>query len=125
MFHGFKGLNNLAPSSESKSFDEPNVIGYTLNEAQFEEKINSQWKIEYDVFQYASIVLSFNASKDIQKERIELSEIRISFDYSRQSGINETQEISLFLSNKSNNEQVALSKCLDYKEKMEKSNNTK
>ena len=47
-----------------EKFNEPNSVGFTLTEAQFQEIINDKLKLQYNKFENASIVLNFNDSID-------------------------------------------------------------
>ncbi|MEH7243555.1 DUF3952 domain-containing protein, partial [Bacillus sp. JJ269] len=62
IFNRLQGVGNLKLKSDGnrKKFNEPNSVGFTLTEAQFQEIINDKLKLQYNKFENASIVLNFN-----------------------------------------------------------------
>ena len=47
----------------SKKFDQPNTVGYSLTESEFQSIINDKLKIQYDEYGGATIVLHLESKK--------------------------------------------------------------
>ncbi|MCC4014509.1 DUF3952 domain-containing protein, partial [Bacillus thuringiensis] len=80
IFNRLQGVGNLKLKADGnrKKFNEPNSVGFTLTEAQFQEIINDKLKLQYNKFENASIVLNFNDSIDNEKHPIQITELTIS-----------------------------------------------
>ncbi|GGE55268.1 hypothetical protein JOC93_000199 [Priestia taiwanensis] len=73
----FSGLEDLKPKNDKVKYNEPNRIGYTLSETEFNNILNDNLKLTYDKFDSASITVGFNKSKDTDDKEMLIEEINI------------------------------------------------
>lgn len=86
-----QGIKDLKPSEDTKGFDEPNIVSYSLTESQFQQVLNDKLKLEYDEFIGSSIGLHFNAIKDSKKGSMGLLEIRIAVSVKKENVLKQQQ----------------------------------
>ncbi|MBG9596340.1 DUF3952 domain-containing protein [Bacillus mycoides] len=98
-----QGIKDLKPSEDTKGFDEPNIVSYSLTESQFQQVLNDKLKLEYDEFIGSSIGLHFNAIKDSKKGSMGLLEIRIAVSVKKENVLKQQQIFVSFNDKKSNN----------------------
>ncbi|EOO22779.1 hypothetical protein IGA_00227 [Bacillus cereus HuA3-9] len=74
IFNRLQGVGSLQlkVDGDKKKFNEPNTLGFTLTESQFQEIINDKLNLQYDSFETASIVFNFNDSKDTKQHQLYL-----------------------------------------------------
>ncbi|MED2487239.1 hypothetical protein CN977_26810 [Bacillus thuringiensis] len=113
IFNRLQGVGNLKLKADGnrKKFNEPNSVGFTLTEAQFQEIINDKLKLQYNKFENASIVLNFNDSIDNEKHPMQITELTISIDYEKKNDegkmLTHSQQIYVYFSSKKDNNQEA------------------
>ncbi|MCU5377347.1 DUF3952 domain-containing protein [Bacillus cereus] len=120
--HGV-GKLQLKTGGNRKKLNEPNSVGFTLTEAQFQEIINDKLKLQYDKFGNTSIVLNFNDSIDNEKHPMQITELTISIDYEKKNDegkmLTHSQQIYVYFSSKKDNNQEATKEYINYKKKYE------
>ncbi|OLR81354.1 hypothetical protein BTO25_10065 [Bacillus sp. MB366] len=120
IFNRLQGVGNLKLKADGnrKKFNEPNSVGFTLTEAQFQEIINDKLKLQYNKFENASIVLSFNDSIDNEKHPMQITELTISIDYEKKNDegkmLTHSQQIYVYFSSKKDNNQEAKKEFVNY-----------
>ncbi|EJS02789.1 hypothetical protein IKM_03417 [Bacillus mycoides] len=125
IFNRLQGVGDLKlkAGGNRKKINEPNSVGFTLTEAQFQEIINDKLKLQYDKFENASIVLNFNDSIDNEKHPMQITELTISIDYKRQNDegkmLTHSQQIYVYFSSEKDNNQEATKEYVNYKKKYE------
>ncbi|WP_033713452.1 DUF3952 domain-containing protein [Bacillus mycoides] len=125
IFNRLQGVGDLKlkAGGNRKKINEPNSVGFTLTEAQFQEIINDKLKLQYNKFENASIVLNFNDSIDNEKHPMQITELTISIDYKRQNDegkmLTHSQQIYVYFSSKKDNNQEAKKEFVNYKKKYE------
>ncbi|MED1116659.1 DUF3952 domain-containing protein [Bacillus paramycoides] len=112
-----KGIGKLKmkPGDDTKKFDQPNTVGYSLTESEFQSIINDKLKIQYDEYDGATIVLHLDAAKN-PKQILELS---IDVDYKKKNEEGKVVEYMLqihtYFNRKQDNNQDAKKEYVDYK----------
>ncbi|MCZ6944740.1 DUF3952 domain-containing protein [Bacillus mycoides] len=125
IFNRLQGVGDLKlkAGGNRKKINEPNSVGFTLTEAQFQEIINDKLKLQYNKFENASIVLNFNDSIDNEKHPMQITELTILIDYKRQNDegkmLTHSQQIYVYFSSKKDNNQEAKKEFVNYKKKYE------
>ncbi|WP_242263934.1 DUF3952 domain-containing protein [Bacillus cereus group sp. BfR-BA-01400] len=120
IFNRLQGVGNLKLKADGnrKKFNEPNSVGFTLTEAQFQEIINDKLKLQYNKFENASIVLNFNDSIDNEKHPMQITELTISIDYEKKNDegkmLTHSQQIYVYFSSKKDNNQEAKKEFVNY-----------
>ncbi|MCW1238744.1 MULTISPECIES: DUF3952 domain-containing protein [Bacillus] len=120
IFNRLQGVGNLKLKADGnrKKFNEPNSVGFTLTEAQFQEIINDKFKLQYNKFENASIVLNFNDSIDNEKHPMQITELTISIDYEKKNDegkmLTHSQQIYVYFSSKKDNNQEAKKEFVNY-----------
>lgn len=120
IFNRLQGVGNLKLKADGnrKKFNEPNSVGFTLTEAQFQEIINDKLKFQYNKFENASIVLNFNDSIDNEKHPMQITELTISIDYEKKNDegkmLTHSQQIYVYFSSKKDNNQEAKKEFVNY-----------
>ncbi|PEP76559.1 DUF3952 domain-containing protein [Bacillus pseudomycoides] len=116
--HGV-GKLKMKPGDDKRGFDEPNLVGYELTEAEFQQMINDKLKLQYDEYGGASIVLNFDAAKDSKEKPMELSELSISVDYKKKNEegkvVTSILQINTYFAGRKYNNQDALKDYEKYK----------
>ncbi|QPW51466.1 DUF3952 domain-containing protein [Bacillus thuringiensis] len=125
IFNRLQGVGNLKLKADGnrKKFNEPNSVGFTLTEAQFQEIINDKLKLQYNKFENASIVLNFNDSIDNEKHPMQITELTISIEYEKKNDegkmLTHSQQIYVYFSSEKDNNQEATKEYVDCKKKYE------
>ncbi|QWH06205.1 DUF3952 domain-containing protein [Bacillus mycoides] len=125
IFNRLQGVGDLKlkAGGNRKKINEPNSVGFTLTEAQFQEIINDKLKLQYDKFENASIVLNFNDSIDNEKHPMQITELTISIDYKRQNDegkmLTHSQQIYVYFNSEKDNNQEATKEYVNCKKKYE------
>ncbi|MDA1619429.1 DUF3952 domain-containing protein [Bacillus cereus group sp. TH204-1LC] len=120
IFNRLQGVGNLKLKADGnrKKINEPNSVGFTLTEAQFQEIINDKLKLQYNKFENASIVLNFNDSIDNEKHPMQITELTISIDYEKKNDegkmLTHSQQIYVYFSSKKDNNQEAKKEFVNY-----------
>ncbi len=126
--HGV-GKLQLKTGGNRKKLNEPNSVGFTLTEAQFQEIINDKLKLQYDKFGNTSIVLNFNDSIDNEKHPMQITELIISIDYEKKNDegkmLTHSQQIYVYFSSKKDNTETAKDKYKEYKKEFSSIGNKK
>ncbi|OOR12044.1 DUF3952 domain-containing protein [Bacillus mycoides] len=126
--HGV-GKLQLKTGGNRKKLNEPNSVGFTLTEAQFQEIINDKLKLQYDKFGNTSIVLNFNDSIDNEKHPMQITELTISIDYEKKNDegkmLTHSQQIYVYFSSKKDNTETAKDKYKEYKKEFSSIGNKK
>ncbi|WP_369899952.1 DUF3952 domain-containing protein [Bacillus manliponensis] len=78
-----QGIGKLTPNEDTKKGSEPNSVGYSLTEEQFQKLFNGTWNIKYDEFKSANIVLVFDSAKDHGESSMNFAEIRLVLRFKR------------------------------------------
>ncbi|MFD0770370.1 DUF3952 domain-containing protein [Bacillus sp. CGMCC 1.60114] len=112
-----KGIGKLKmkPGDDTKKFDQPNTVGYSLTESEFQNIINDKLKIQYDQYDGSTIVIHFDSAKG----PMQILEVSINIDYKKKNEEGKLVEYALqihtyFNSQKGNN-QDAKKEYVDYK----------
>ncbi|PJN52119.1 DUF3952 domain-containing protein [Bacillus mycoides] len=117
-----KGIGKLKmkPGNDIKKFDQPNTVGYSLTESEFQSIINDKLKIQYDEYRGATIVLHLDGAKN-PKQILELS---IYVDYKKKNDegnlLKYALQISTYFNRKQDNNQDAKKEYVDYKAQFKK-----
>lgn len=125
IFNRLQGVGNLKLKADGnrKKFNEPNSVGFTLTEAQFQEIINDKLKLQYNKFENASIVLNFNDSIDNEKHPMQITELTISIEYEKKNDegkmLTHSQQIYVYFSSEKDNNQEATKEYVNCKKKYE------
>ncbi|EJR31706.1 hypothetical protein IIG_02791 [Bacillus cereus VD048] len=125
IFNRLQGVGSLQlkVDGDKKKFNEPNTLGFTLTESQFQEIINDKLNLQYDSFETASIVFNFNDSKDTKQHPMQIIQLIISIVYEKKNSegklLTHTQQISVNFSSKKDNDQEAKQDYVNYKKKYE------
>ncbi|MGG0650951.1 DUF3952 domain-containing protein [Bacillus mycoides] len=112
-----KGIGKLKmkPGNDIKKFDQPNTVGYSLTESEFQSIINDKLKIQYDEYSGATIVLHLDAAKN-PKQILELS---IDVDYKKKNDegnlVKYALQIHTYFNSQKGNNQDAKKEYVDYK----------
>ncbi len=120
--HGV-GKLKMKPGDDKRGFDEPNLVGYELTEAEFQQMINDKLKLQYDEYGGASIVLNFDAAKDSKEKPMELSELSVSVNYKKKNEegkvVTSILQINTYFAGRKYNNQDALKDYEKYKKQYE------
>ncbi|EEL96163.1 hypothetical protein bmyco0001_54340 [Bacillus mycoides DSM 2048] len=117
-----KGIGKLKmkPGNDIKKFDQPNTVGYSLTESEFQSIINDKLKIQYDEYSGATIVLHLDGAKN-PKQILELS---IYVDYKKKNDegnlLKYALQIHTYFNRKQDNNQDAKKEYVDYKAQYKK-----
>ncbi|EJS45725.1 hypothetical protein ICG_05960 [Bacillus cereus BAG1X1-3] len=117
-----KGIGKLKmkPGNDIKKFDQPNTVGYSLTESEFQSIINDKLKIQYDEYSRATIVLHLDGAKN-PKQILELS---IYVDYKKKNDegnlLKYALQISTYFNRKEGNNKDAKKEYVDYKAQYKK-----
>ncbi|HHY2676512.1 DUF3952 domain-containing protein [Bacillus toyonensis] len=120
LFNRLQGVGSLQLKIDGnkKKFNEPNTVGFTLTESQFQEIINDKLNLQYDSFETASIVFNFNDSKDTKQHPMQIIQLIISIVYEKKNSegklLTHTQQISVNFSSKKDNDQEAKQDYVNY-----------
>ena len=120
IFNRLQGVGNLQLKVEGdkKNFNEPNTVGFTLTESQFQEIINDKLNLQYDSFEKASIAFNFNDSKDTKQHPMQIIQLTILIVYETKNSegklLTHTQQISVNFSSKKDNDQEAKQDYVKY-----------
>ncbi len=120
IFNRLQGVGSLQlkVDGNKKKFNEPNIVGFTLTESQFQEIINDKLNLQYDSFETASIVFNFNDSKDTKQHPMQIIQLIISIVYEKKNSegklLTHTQQISVNFSSKKDNDQEAKQDYMNY-----------
>ncbi|PEM35053.1 hypothetical protein COE80_16895 [Bacillus pseudomycoides] len=115
--HGV-GKLKMKPGDDKRGFDEPNLVGYELTEAEFQQMINDKLKLQYDEYGGASIVLNFDAAKNSKGKPMELSELSVSVNYKKKNEegkvVTNILQIRVYFAGKKYNDPKALKDYGEY-----------
>ncbi|KWU65408.1 hypothetical protein AWW70_10595 [Bacillus mycoides] len=120
IFNRLQGIGNLQLKvrRDKKKFNEPNTVGFTLTESQFQEIINDKLNLQYDSFEKASIAFNFNDSKDTKQHPMQIIQLTILIVYETKNSegklLTHTQQISVNFSSKKDNDQEAKQDYVKY-----------
>ncbi|WP_369899948.1 DUF3952 domain-containing protein [Bacillus manliponensis] len=116
-----QGIAELEPTNDTKGGSEPNTVGYTLTEAQFQEIVNAKLKIEYDEFKHATITLDFDSAKDSSTSPMELVKfgIMVSFNKKNEEGQSLYHQYQTYYSFNSKKDNEEAESKEDYKDNKE------
>ncbi|WP_088294002.1 DUF3952 domain-containing protein [Bacillus mycoides] len=120
IFNRLQGIGNLQLKvrRDKEKFNEPNTVGFTLTESQFQEIINDKLNLQYDSFEKASIAFNFNDSKDTKQHPMQIIQLTILIVYETKNSegklLTHTQQISVNFSSKKDNDQEAKQDYVKY-----------
>ncbi|EOV9525920.1 DUF3952 domain-containing protein [Bacillus cytotoxicus] len=117
-----KGIGKLKmkPGDDIKKFDQPNTVGYSLTESEFQSVINDKLKIQYDEYRGATIVLHLDAAKN----PMQILQVSIDVDYKKKNDegnlVRYALQIHTYFNGKQDNNQDAKKEYVDYKAQYKK-----
>ncbi|MGG3521355.1 DUF3952 domain-containing protein [Bacillus pseudomycoides] len=117
-----KGIGKLKmkPGDDIKKFDQPNTVGYSLTESEFQSIINDKLKIQYDEYRGATIVLYLDAAKN----PMQILQVSIDVDYKKKNDegnlVRYALQIHTYFNRKQDNDKDAKKEYIDYKAQYKK-----
>ncbi|EJR98176.1 hypothetical protein IKO_05487 [Bacillus cereus VDM034] len=111
-----KGIGKLKmkPGDDTKKFDQPKTVGYSLTESEFQNIINDKLKIQYDEYGGATIVLHLDSANG----PMQILEVSIVMNYKKNDEgklIEYLSQIHTYFESKKSNNQDAKKEYVDYK----------
>ncbi|PHC91956.1 hypothetical protein COF36_22705, partial [Bacillus pseudomycoides] len=116
-----KGIGKLKmkPGDDTKKFDQPNTVGYSLTESEFQNIINDKLNIQYDEYGGASIVLHLDSANG----PMQILEVSIVMNYKKNDErelIEYLSQIHTYFESEKSNNQDAKKEYVDYKAQYKK-----
>ncbi|MDR4189452.1 DUF3952 domain-containing protein [Bacillus pseudomycoides] len=117
-----KGIGKLKmkPGDDTKKFDQPKTVGYSLTESEFQSIINDKLKIQYDEYDGATIVLHLDAANG----PMQILQVSIVMNYKKKNDegklVKYTLQTHTYFNSKKDNEQDAKKEYVDYKAQYKK-----
>ncbi|HDR4571458.1 DUF3952 domain-containing protein [Bacillus cytotoxicus] len=116
-----KGIGKLKmkPGDNIKKFDQPNTVGYSLTESEFQTIINDKLNIEYDEYGRASIVIDLGSVNG----SMQILEVSVVMNYKKNEGGKLVQyilQMHTYFNSKKDNNQEAKKEYVNYQARYKK-----
>ncbi|EOV9525914.1 hypothetical protein ACN5TA_000840 [Bacillus cytotoxicus] len=117
-----KGIGKLKmkPGDDIKKFDQPNTVGYSLTESEFQTIVNDKLNIQYDEYDGATIVLHLGSANG----PMQILQVSIDIDYKKKNDEGKLVEyifqIKTYFNKKQDNNQDAKKEYVGYKAQYKK-----
>ncbi|WP_410982335.1 DUF3952 domain-containing protein [Bacillus cereus] len=108
------GKLKMKPGDDTKKFDQPNTVGYSLTESEFQNIINDKLNIQYDEYGGASIVLQLGSVNG----SMQILQVSIVMNYKKNVEgklVKYISQIHTYFNSKKDNDQKAKKEYVDYK----------